>query len=387
MVSLSGMAALSSLVWVELKRSAPEHNLGQLRGILGPNVRLCAVVKANAYGHGVGQMIGLLRSADWLGVNSLEEALEIREHRDDRPVLILGHVETGRLQPAVAAGFRLTVYNPETLEVLRRVSTPNGPARIHIKIETGTGRQGVLPEEFPAFLDAVLESPAMVLEGISTHFAGVEDTLNRDYTQKQIGEFQSVLGHIKRRRIDIPLIHTAATAAMILFPQTHYDLVRSGIGIYGLWPSRGTHLSAALGKRGIGDLVPVLSWKTRLVQIKTLPEGSCVSYGCTYKTTRTTRIGVLPVGYADGYDRSLGNTAYVLIRGRRAPVLGRVCMNMIMVDLTDIPDVALEDEAVLLGASGAETLSAETMAAWAGTINYEIVTRISPLLERRIVEG
>ena len=381
------MDQVSSLVWVELSRSAVEHNLQQLRSILSPEVKLCAVVKANAYGHGVREMLGLLPSADWLAVNSLDEALEIREYGDQRPTLILGYVELSRLGEAAASGLRLTVYNSETIEVLARLGSAEHPVRVHVKIETGTGRQGVLPAELPEFLDLVTGAPSVALEGVSTHFANIEDTLDHDYATGQIDQFQSVLGHLRRRRIDVPVVHTAATAAAILFPKTQYDLVRVGIGVYGMWPSRETYLSAVLGKRGIADLRPVLSWKTRVVQIKRMPAGSSISYGCTYKTTRPTRVGVLPVGYADGYSRALSNVAYVLIRGQRAPVMGRVCMNMIMVDVTDIPEASLEDEVVLLGSSGDETLSAETIAAWAGTINYEVVTGISPQLARRIIEN
>ena len=162
-------------------------------------------------------------------------------------------------------------------------------------------------------------------------------------------------------------------------------MLRVGIGLYGLWPSRETYLSTIMGKLRVPDLKPVLTWKTKIAQIKTIHEGSYVGYGCTYKTTRKTKLAVLPVGYADGYDRKLGNTAYVLVNGKRAPVIGRVCMNLTMIDVTDIPNVKLENEVVLLGTCGQETITAETMASWAGTINYEIVTRISPLLERKIV--
>jgi alanine racemase len=162
-------------------------------------------------------------------------------------------------------------------------------------------------------------------------------------------------------------------------------MLRGGIGIYGLWPSRETFISAKMSHRRVPDLRPVLTWKTKVIQLKSLPEGSFVGYGCTYRTTRRTRLAVLPVGYADGYDRKLGNNAYVLVNGKRAPVIGRVCMNLTMIDVTDIEHVGLEDDVVLLGTWDGETISAETMAGWAGTINYEIVTRISPFLERRII--
>jgi alanine racemase len=162
-------------------------------------------------------------------------------------------------------------------------------------------------------------------------------------------------------------------------------MLRSGIALYGLWPSRETLLAAREKGGTVPDFHPVLTWKTRIVQIKAIPEGSFVGYGCSYKTMRRTILGVLPVGYADGYDRALGNRAHVLVRGRRAPILGRICMNLCMIDLTDVPAAKLEDEVVLLGRSGEEQISAETMAEWASTINYEVVTRISPLLPRKII--
>lgn len=376
---------MSSLVWVELDARAAAHNLRELRKGIGTDVALCAVVKANAYGHGVREMAGILNGADWFGVNSFEEAIELETYGVDRPILILGHVPDEQLAEAVRREFRLTVYNPRTLACLGALEPGLPPARVHVKIETGTGRQGVTAEDLQGFLDVLTATANIVLEGVSTHYADIEDTMNHDYSALQLDRFHAALARLSASGRSATLVHSAATAALILFPETHFSLVRAGIGVYGLWPSRETYLSSLLEKRPISELMPVLSWKTRIAQIKTLPEGSAVGYGCTYKTTRSTRIAVLPVGYADGYDRGLGNTAHVLVRGRRAPVVGRICMNMFMVDVTDVPQVGLEDVVVLLGASGGEVLTAETMASWLGTINYEVVTRISPLLPRKVV--
>ena len=377
---------MSALVWIELDREAPDFNLRELRKGLSKGTILCAVVKANAYGHGVEQMVPLFASADWFAVNSLEEGVELRELGERRPILVLGHVPLTNLGEAVRHDLDLTVYNRETLEALARLDLPSaGPARLHLKVETGTGRQGVLPEQVEGFVEQLRAVPGAGLVGVSTHFANIEDTLNHDYAQSQLDKFQQALEILEGLKARPEYVHTAATAAAILFDKTHFNLVRAGIGIYGLWPSRETYLSTLLGHRPIPDLRPVLTWKTRIVQIKELPEGSYIGYGCTYRATRPIRVGVLPVGYADGYDRKLGNTAYVLIRGKRAPVIGRVCMNLTMVDISDIPQAGLEDEVVLLGRDGEERISAETMAGWAGTINYEVVTRISPLLPRRVV--
>ena len=377
---------MSNLVWVELDREVPDHNLRELRKGLRKGTILCAVVKANAYGHGVKEMIPLLPSADWFAVNSLEEGVELREMAEKRPVLVLGHVPLDALQEAVARNLDLTVYNRETLEALAQLDLDSiGPARLHLKVETGTGRQGILPSEVKGFVGQLKSVAGAKLVGVSTHFANIEDTLNHDYAQAQLDRFGDVLNILDRLDIKADFIHAAATAAGILFSKTHFNLVRAGIGIYGLWPSRETYLSTLLGHRPVPDLRSVLTWKTRIVQIKNLPEGSYIGYGCTYRATRPIRVAVLPVGYAEGYDRKLGNAAYVLIRGKRAPVIGRVCMNLTMVDISDIPHAGLEEEVVLLGQDGEERVSAESMAEWAGTINYEIVTRISPLFPRRVV--
>jgi alanine racemase len=373
---------VSSLVWVELDPRAPECNLAELRRGAGPGVLSCAVVKANAYGHGLAEFIRLVPSADWLGVNSLEEGLMLRALGDARPVIVLGHVPVERLREAVDADLSLTVYNPETLEALDRLEALPRKARLHVKVETGTGRQGVLAADLEAFIRRIAATPNAFLEGLSTHFANIEDTTDHAYAEAQLARFADALCTVERLAGRPPLVHTACTAAAILFPKTHFTMLRTGIGLYGLWPSRETRVSARERGGQVPDLRPVLSWKTRLVQVKELPEASYVGYGCTYRTTRRTRVGVLPVGYSDGYDRALGNRAHVLVRGRRAPVIGRICMNLCMADVTDVPGARLDDEVTLLGADGDESISAETMAEWAGTINYEVVSRISPLLPR-----
>lgn len=375
------------LKWIEIDESAPDWNLRQLKSCSdNDRILFCSVVKSNAYGHGVREITSLLPSADWFAVNSLDEGLELRHYGIKRPVLLLGHVLMERLHEAVDADLRLTVYNIETLEKLGKIPRNDTTCRLHVKIETGTGRQGILPEDVPEFIRKASGTPGLEIEGLSTHFANIEDTLNHEFAEKQLGIFKEVVETVRKSGIFPPIIHTACTAATILFPETHFNMLRTGIGLYGFWPSRETFLSAQTNGIPVPELRPVLSWKTRIAQIKDFPEGSYIGYGCTYRTSRKTRLGVLPVGYADGYDRKCGNSAHVLVRGKRAPILGRVCMNLVMVDLTDIPEVSLEDTAVLLGKDGNEIITAEMMAEWVGTINYEIVTRISPFMPRVIVK-
>jgi alanine racemase len=375
--------AMKHLKWVEIDGDAPDWNLRQLKSCSPDrNIGFCAVVKSNAYGHGVRQIVPLLPSADWFAVNSLDEGIQLRELGVRKPVLLLGHVLLDRLEQALQADLRLTVYNFETIQRLSEIIPPGTSCHVHVKLETGTGRQGILPEDLVDFVGKASDTPGVEVEGLSTHFANIEDTLNHDYAEGQLKIFRKSLQDLRAAGLEPPVIHTACTAATVLFPETHFSMLRNGIGLYGLWPSRETFLSAQSGGGTVPRLRPVLSWKTRIAQIKRLPAGSYIGYGCTYRTIRPTILGVLPVGYSDGYDRKCGNTAHVLVHGRRAPVLGRVCMNLLMIDLTDIPDVSLEDTVTLLGRDGEEEIPAEMMAEWIGTINYEVVTRISPFLPR-----
>ncbi len=224
-----------------------------------------------------------------------------------------------------------------------------------------------------------------MLEGLSSHFANIEDTTDDYYPKFQLENFRQAIDWFKQRDINVPLRHMSCSAASILFPETHFELARVGIGLYGLWPSKETMVSCRLRGQEALRLKPVLSWRARVAQVKNVARGAYVGYGCTYRTTRPTRLAVIPVGYYDGYDRSLSNAAYVLIRGKRAPVRGRVCMNFFMVYITDIPGVKLEDQVTLIGKDGRDKITADQLATLAGTINYEIVSRINPSIPRVVV--
>ncbi len=303
------------------------------------------------------------------------------------PILVLGYVELADLDELVRLDLEPVVTGAATLDRLEKAGADQGrEVKVHLKAETGTHRQGVPRSELAGMVERIRTSTVLRLEGLSTHYANIEDTTDHSFARRQIEAYRSIRTAVEERLGGrIPVCHTACSAATLLLQETHMDLVRVGISLYGLWPSRETMISCREEMGSLPDLQPVLAWKSRIAQVQTVPEGDFVGYGCTWRATRESKIAVLPVGYNEGYDRRLSGTAHVLVRGRRAPVRGRVCMNMCMVDVTDIPGASLEDEAVLLGGQGEERISAEQVAAWCGTIPYEVVTRIHPSLPRIVV--
>ncbi len=377
------------LNWVEVDARALRRNVSEFRRRLGAGPLLGAVVKSNAYGHGMLEAAAIARAAgaDWLCVNNLDEAVRLRDAGHDGPVLVMGYVRLGDLEEVVARDLRPVVYNLAAVEELERCATRlRRRVRVHLKAETGTNRQGIPEADVPAFARRVRASEWLELEGLTTHFANIEDTTDHSFAEGQIAAFQRISEAVREPGRPVPIRHSACSAATLLFNRTHLDLARIGISLYGLWPSRETYVSCLERGKPSLDLRPVLSWKTRVAQVKDVPEGGYVGYGCAYRATRSSRIAVLPVGYYEGYDRGLSGVAHVLVHGRRAPVRGRVCMNMCMVDVTDVPAVAVEDEVVLLGRQGEERVTAEQIATWCGTISYEIVSRIHPALPRLVLD-
>ena len=378
----------ASVERVEISRSALVHNIREFRRIVGRKRLFLAVVKANAYGHGLVETsaIAVAEGVDWLGVNSVEEGVALREEGIGVPVLVLGYAPLGVLEEAAARDLRLTVYNRETVRRLAALAARSGrTVRLHVKVETGTWRQGVVPKDLAAFVRDIRKHQGLVVEGLSSHFANIEDTTKHDYPRLQLDCYRTACRELEAAGVSVPMKHMSCTASTILFQEPEFNLARVGIGLYGLWPSKETYLSSVLEKKAPPSLRPVLSWKARIAQIKKVPSGAFVGYGCTYRTTRPTVLAVIPVGYYDGYDRRLSNAAHVLVKGRRAPVRGRVAMDFFMADVTDIPGVKLEDEATLLGADGRERIAAEDLASLAGTIGYEILARINPLIPRIVV--
>ena len=376
--------------WVEISETAYAHNIAFFRKLIPAHTEFSVVVKANAYGHGIDEIaeLAVKHGADSFCVHSLEEALRLRKLGLSQDVLIMGPVPLKLISEVVKNDFRLGLYNLETLsELILLTRKMKKPVRVHLKLETGTYRQGIDAELLPEFLDRLKDSPLVKLEAAYTHFANIEDTTSHEYAYFQLNGFKKMVEKIRANGFPGAKQHTACSAATLLFPETHCNMVRIGISQYGLWPSRETFVSFKIthAKNKEDVLQPVLSWKTRVGQIKRVPANQSIGYGCTYQTTRESRIAVLPIGYSDGYDRELSNQSHVLIRGRRAPIRGRVCMNLIMVDITDMPEVKLEDEAVLIGRQGNETITADYLAGLIGTINYELVTRINWQIPRLII--
>jgi alanine racemase len=378
--------AKTALNWVEIDGGALLHNLHAFRRRLGSGVELSHVVKANAYGHGLevvareDEASGLVHS---LSVISVEELVRVREAGVKLPVMILGYVPLSGWEAVVDAEGSPIIMNKESLAALSKESARRGrEIKVHLKIETGTHRYGIEEDEIPEYLDLLKTLPGLRLEGLTTHFANIEDTTDHSFAHNQLLTFKRVLTQVRDKGFPVPLPHAACSAAAILFPEAYFGAARVGIASYGLWPSKETKVSSTHVDGGQMDLRPVLSWKTRIAQVKTVGKGGYVGYGCTWRAPVESRIAILPVGYGDGFDRANSNVAHVLVRGQRAPVRGRICMNVTMIDVTHIPGVALEDEVVLIGRQGEDNVSAEEQAGWCGTIAYEIVSRIAEHLPR-----
>jgi alanine racemase len=376
------------LNWIEIDRDAIVNNIANLSRLAGPKVKVAAAVKANGYGHGLSQMVDILKGTDvdYLALHSTAEADTARAAGWDRSILLVGAVAPDDIDAVFRLDIEPTVFEPSFISDLGKLCRrSNLTARVHLKLETGTHRQGLLESEIPKVAARLKEYPELTVAGASMHFANIEDTTDHSYAMHQLKEFKRLVAALRREGIRPRNLHTACSAAVLLFDDTYFDMVRPGISVYGYWPSKETYVSYRLGGGENSILRPALSFYSRITQIKTVPSDSFIGYGCTYRTSARSRIAILPVGYSDGVDRRLSNLGYVLIKGRRAPIRGRVCMNLIMIDITDIRGVRLYDTATIVGSDGDETISADTHAAWCQTINYEILSRLSPNLPRTVV--
>ena len=363
--------------WVEINLDALECNFDAVREELPENMKILAVVKANAYGHGaIGIAKFLEDKADYLAVAATDEALELRKNGVNCPILILGHIPYGDYDNIVKFNITPTISDFYEAELLSKAAVKAGvTAPLHIAVDTGMNRIGFpLNSESVKDIKAINSLPNVEIEGIFSHFAAA-DMADKAYTRKQVEKFDGFVKSLSEIGVDAPIKHLYNSAA-IADLEKKYDMVRQGIILYGLRPSDEVEFN------NIKVPQPVMSMKTRVVQVKTLPSGECISYGCTFTTEKETKVATLCAGYADGVTRVLSNHGEALIRGKRAKIIGRVCMDQFMVDVTDIPDVEAGDTATIFGTDGNETISVDEIAKKANTINYEIICNINSRVTR-----
>ncbi|RAK06925.1 alanine racemase [Halanaerobium saccharolyticum] len=362
--------------WVEIDLSALENNYNFIRSRINEQTKIAAVVKANAYGHGVVKVAQKLSQlgAEYFCVGSPDEGIELRKAGITEPILVLAEVLPTQYPDIINGNLIQTAASIKTLESLNKAGIKAAKkVKVHLKVDTGMGRIGFFPEELAEVYSLAHKLENIKIEGIFSHLATADEE-KKDFSYQQLQRFNSALDKIKADGFKLPLLHIANSAAVIDIKESSLDLVRPGIMLYGLLPS------AELNKEA--DLKSLLSFKTRVVQLRKLPAGSAVSYGSTYKTETEEKLAVLPVGYKDGYPRLLSNQGEVLIKGQRAPIRGRVCMGQTIVSVDQIDNVEVGDEVVLIGKQGNDEISAAEIANLCGTINYEIVCNLSERLEK-----
>lgn len=368
-----------SRAYAEINLDAVIHNISQMEKAIGKDTKIIGVIKADGYGHGavpIGKELERLESVWGYAVATAEEAAILRRNELKKPVLVLGTVFPEQYGILAKQEIRATVYSMKQAKGIEDFAKKQGQSvRIHLKIDTGLSRLGFqVTEEAADELAQIVKMPHMIVEGIFTHFAKA-DAQDKTMAKDQFRQFLKMKEMLAQRGISIPVSHCANSAAMIDMPKTNMSLVRAGISLYGLWPSdevRKEHL----------DLQPALSLKSRIVFLKELKPGRTVSYGATYETKKTQRIATIPVGYADGYARSLSNRGYVLIHGKAAPICGRICMDQFMADVTDIPEAAEGDTVTLIGRDGSREISMEEIGDLSGRFNYEFACDLGKRIPR-----
>jgi alanine racemase len=373
------------LIWAEINLAAIAHNVRQLRRITHSKAKLMIAVKANGYGHGAAQVAktALKNGADQLGVARLHEGIELRRADIQAPILIMGYTPADDTQDLLDHSLMPTLFDLKNAgNISKAVSERNRTLACHIKVDTGMGRLGVpcdaltLDRETNTMGDimAIAKLPGIQISGIFTHFA-TADAADKRFAKTQFSRFQKLLSDLEHRSLQIPLKHAANSGAIIDLPETHLDMVRAGISVYGLYPS------AEVDKNRI-DLHPALQLKAKIINLKQVPAGTKISYGGTWEASSPTTIATIPAGYGDGYSRLLSNCGHMLVHGTKAPIVGRVCMDLTMLDIGHMDGVEIEDEVVLIGRQGDDAISVDDIAGQWGTINYEVVTSLMARVPR-----
>jgi alanine racemase len=362
--------------WVEIDLDRLRRNYRKVRDWIGPDLKILVAVKADAYGHSSVAVSRALaeEGVSMLGVASLEEAIEIKRGDAGVPVVILSPSSFLEIPEIVAEGFVSTISNAEYARRLSETATAaHRTMRVHVEVDTGMGRTGVDHLNAADFIQEVVETGSIEVEGVFTHFADAEQP-DKGFALEQLRRFNLVLRELKSRAIRIPLVHAANSAGLLSLRESHFNMVRPGLIVYGIYPSESV-------KRTV-DVEPVMTFKARVAHLNRLEAGETVSYGRTHRLKRDSTIAVVSVGYGDGFPRALSNGGEVLIRGKRFPVVGVVCMDLTMVDVTSDPGIKIGDEVVLIGRSGEEEITASEVARLAGTISYDVTCSVGPRVPR-----
>lgn len=374
--------------WAEIDLGALTHNINKIRTNIGPQTQILAMVKADAYGHGVIEVVKTLLAEKeskkpavaMLGVALIEEGIQLREAGfKDIPILLLGSIYPfENFKQVIKYNLTPTICSLIAAQSLAKAAQcVHKKVKIHIKIDTGMGRIGISPYTSFSLIEKIADMETLEVEGVYTHFPAADT--DQDFTERQISDFNKILKKLEEANTKIPVRHMANSVAILKYRTSHFNLIRPGLAIYGLAP-----FPAAFKQI---ELKPVMKLKTKVIYLKKVPIRASISYGRTFITKRESIIATIPIGYADGYNRLLSNKGEVLIHGQRAPIVGRVCMDMCMIDVTDIPKIKIGDEVVLIGEQGNQSITAEEIANKTGTISYEVVCMISKRVPRVYVNN
>jgi alanine racemase len=364
-----------SPAWVEIDLDAANHNIGRVRRIIGPGVALLFVVKADAYGHGAVRISRLAEECgvDMLGVATLDEGRELRQAGNGLPILILSPVLPQEIEGVLENGLIATASSFEFVEEASAIASRHGAVcTLHLEIDTGMGRAGIAQGRAVDTILRMRSLPGIELEGIFTHFPASDS--DADFTREQIGSFVGIVERLREAGVVFRYVHSANSMAILTFPSSHFNLVRPGLLVYGHAPS--------IARKDSIDVIPVMSFKARLVLVRDMPAGSSISYGRTFIAPGPLKVGVVPVGYGHGLSHRLSNRGQVLFRGKRVNIIGRVTMDMTMLDLSAFPDAAVGEEVVIFGRQGDEEITADDVARWDESLNYEVLCRISKRVAR-----
>ncbi len=371
------------LSYIEISKKNLIHNIKQFRKILNKKTKIIGVIKANAYGHGDKEIVKIINPyVQYFQVNSIEEFERIRKITR-KPILIFGYLDEEGINKAVKFGVIISAFDlVHLLKINYIAGLLRKKVKVHISVDSYLGREGFMPDQIKKIIPEIKNMKNIIIDGIYSHFANIEDTANFSHAQKQIDIYHECIKIFKKNGFPNIKTHISATSGILIYEKNKnlHNIVRLGIGLYGMWPSK--YLEKSLDSETL--LKPVLKWITHIAQVKILPANYSIGYGLTYVTKKETKIAVIPQGYADGFNRALSNNGEVLIKGRKAKILGRVAMNMFVADVSKIKDVRPGDEVIILGKQEKQKITAEDIAKKSDTINYEVTTRISPLLQRII---